>query len=160
MLTNKFRKWFIPIFLVGLVIFSGRSFLNQADLYQFRVVMPDGGEILADVADTPEEHLFGLFTAGSLPPNRGVLLMYEKADQHSLWGRNITSPVDIVWLDPEKKIVRIDEHVTPCVKDPCPSYQPDEEVLFLLQIGPGEAKRKNLEVGLTLKFRRATPDDT
>ena len=159
MQKEKLTKWILPILAAGLLILAGLSLFNRPGVHQVYVLLPNGQTILADVADSPEEQLVGLFFAESLPEDRGLLLIYEEAGPHRLWTRNIRFPIDMIWLDPSRQIIQVDENVPPCTKDPCPSYGPsDRAALFALEVAAGVAQQHGLLTGVSLEFRR-TPSE-
>ena len=74
MQKETFKKWALPVIVVGLVILALVSFMRRTHGYQVHILLPNGKTILADVADSPEEHLLGLFAAGSLPSGWRTLM--------------------------------------------------------------------------------------
>jgi uncharacterized membrane protein (UPF0127 family) len=151
---ENLRKWMLPAILVGLLILVVLNMMKRSDTMRVHVVFPDGGGVLADVADSPEEHLLALFVADRLKEGQGVLLMYEESGLHGLWTRNVQSPVDLIWIDPMHEIVRVEENVSPCREETCPTLRPERAVLFLLETPPGVAARHGLQNGMTLDFQR------
>jgi uncharacterized membrane protein (UPF0127 family) len=152
---EKLKKWLLPILAVGLLILAGISLFNNPGTEQVHVLLPNGQAILADVADSPEEQLVGLFFTESLPPDRGLLLIYEEAGLHRVWTKNIRSSIDIIWLAPNRQIVQVDENIPPCTQDPCPTYgSSDQAVLFALEVAAGTAREHGLVPGVSLEFRR------
>ena len=157
---KKSKKWLLPVLLIGLVVLSGISLFNRSQTYQIQIILPDEKVLLAEVADSQEEHLLGFFMAASLTPDFAVLFIYEEPGLQSLWSRNIQIPVDLVWLDKDRKVVQVDSNVMPCVEEPCPVYQSDEDAMFLLQVVPGAAREHGLEKGATIEMRRLPSEST
>ena len=159
MKKDRFRKAFFPILLGVLIVLAGLSLVRRTHVVRVYVMLPNGEVILADVADSAETRLMGFFTIGSFADDRGVLFMFEEAGRHSIWGKNIQSPTDMIWLDPNRKIIQIDRNVPPCREEPCPIYEPEEAVLFIMQVTAGVAKQHDLEPGMLLKFQRVQQTD-
>lgn len=151
---KKLKKWLFPGILGGLFVLAILNMMKRSDTVQVHVVFPDGGGVVAEVSDSPEEHLLALFVAGRLQEGQGVLLMFDEAGLHGLWTRNIQTPVDLIWIDAMHQIVRVEENVAPCREDTCPTLRPDRAVLFLLETRPGLASRHGLQIGMTLDFKR------
>src|SRR5205823_8414119 len=78
------------------------------------VSFPSGTQMTVEVADSPLLLYTGLAFRDSLPPNWGMLFIYERADFHRRNTRQYRFPVDILWLDEGKRVVLITEDVTPC----------------------------------------------
>ncbi|HZC68169.1 MAG TPA: DUF192 domain-containing protein [Nitrospirales bacterium] len=116
------------------------------------ITYPNGERILAELADTPAKRVSGLMFRDRLPPDRGMLFVFEKADAWSFWMKNTKIALDILWLGPDKRIVYIEENVPGCRQDPCPEYKPNKEALYVLELPAGTVKREKLAPGMKLQF--------
>lgn len=105
-----------------------------------RVVFPDGRTFLAEVADTPDERARGLMHRQRLPPGEGMVFLFDGPDIHSFWMKNTLVPLDIVWLDPEGRIVHLERSVRPCAADPCPSVVPLRPATWVLEVAAGQSQ--------------------
>lgn len=118
-----------------------------------RVVLPDGSSIAVEVVADPESRARGLMYRPSLAENRGMLFLFPAPDVHSFWMKDTLIPLDMIWLDPERRIIAIERDVPPCQADPCPSYGPSAEALYVLELAAGQAAAHRLERGDVLEFR-------
>lgn len=116
------------------------------------VTFPDGTAIQAELARTPKERAAGLMGRKSLPLNRGMLFVFEQLGLHFFWMKDTLLPLDMAWLDSDKRILHIEEQVPPCKKDPCPAYGPPMKSLYVLEVNAGVAQRLGLSVGAFLRF--------
>ncbi len=156
---EKIRKWVLPGIVIGLLLLGSLNLLSKSQVMGVQVVFPDGGSVLAEVADTPEEYFLGFFATGSLPENTGILFLHKESGLHAVWTKNIRSPVDILWLDPNREIIKIEKDISPCLEENCPSLKPEKAALFQLILKPGSAKQHGLEKGMALKFQRINEKD-
>lgn len=88
----------------------------------------------------------------SLPADRVLLFVLDAPGFHSFWMKNCRFPIDIVWLDEERRVVHVAESVPPCRRDPCPSYAPMRKALFVVEMNAGLARREGLTIGAPLVF--------
>lgn len=106
-----------------------------------------------EIARTPYEMERGLMFRDRLPPDHGMLFLYEDDRRVSFWMKNTLIPLDMIWLDGEGRIVWIAHSVPPCKADPCPTFDHEGEALYVVEVVSGFAKQHKLKVGDTLVLR-------
>jgi hypothetical protein len=106
---------------------------------------------LVEVVSTHESLAQGLSGRTFLPPRQGMLFIFPKEEVHSMWMPNMYFSLDIVWLDNEKKIVKIEENVSPC-NDKCISYNSLYPVKYAIELNSFDSSRIGLNVGKQLSF--------
>jgi uncharacterized protein len=116
------------------------------------LTLPNGAVIQVELAQTRKEHALGLMGRSNLPPDRGMLFVFEQKDLHYFWMKNTFIALDMIWMDSEKRIVFIQENITPCKKDPCPAYGSSIKSLYVLEVNTGIVKKHGLKTGMTLQF--------
>jgi uncharacterized membrane protein (UPF0127 family) len=136
------------ILLVGLLT----GLLTAAEPATVPVIFPNGTVIHAEVAQTPKERANGLMNRKSLPPDHGMLFVFEKADLYFFWMKNTFITLDIIWISPDKRIVHIEEQVPPCRRDPCPVYGRRFKSLYVLEVNGGVAQKQGLSIGSSVQF--------
>lgn len=148
------KKRIIMMVLLAVLLMSVSTFLVQRDETKTIIIsFPNGIEIEAEVADTPEKLLFGLAFQDALPPNGGMLYIFETTGPHRVTTKEYRFPVDMIWVDESRHIVSVLEHVAPCKTETCPWHGPDSSVVrYLVQAPAGFAKRAGVEVGAELKY--------
>ena len=114
-----------------------------------------GTDILAEHSDTAEKRGRGLMFRESLPKDRGMLFTFSEPQQWTFWMKNTRIPLDIIWMDGKKKIVHVERNVPTCSRtdDGCPQYQPNDQPVYVLELGAGVAESLKLQRGMVLKFR-------
>ena len=119
------------------------------------VTTPQGAVIMAELADTIEERARGLMFRPSLEKNRGMLFTFAEPQPWSFWMKNTRIPLDIIWMDGNRKIVHIERNVPTCSRtdDGCPQYQPNEQALYVLELAAGSADAFALQRGAALRFQ-------
>jgi len=119
------------------------------------VVLPNGGEVEAELAMTPEEQAMGMMFRSDLPPDRGMLFVGDRATPRSFWMYQCLIPLDIIWLDGGRRIVEIVHDAPPCRdSDPgrCPSYGGTANSVYVLELAAGQAAAQGLKPGDRLEF--------
>ena len=127
--------------------------LGQAQLPSTPVAMPDGTEVQAELAGTFPERQRGLMFRRELPANQGMLFLFEDSGRYGFWMLNTLLPLDILWLDSERRIVFISENTPPCPQGTfCPTYGSDVVAQFVLELAAGQAAAHGLTAGARLEW--------
>jgi len=111
-----------------------------------KMFLPDGYAITAELAVTDEERQLGLMHRKKINPDQGMLLVFERENFYSIWMKNMKIPLDILWLDREKRIVHIERDVPPCKEDPCPTYTSRFPAIYVLELKAGSVKEHKLKM--------------
>ena len=117
-----------------------------------RAVLPSGRVYSLEVARTPQEQEQGLMFRESLPERTGMLFPFTDKGLHHFWMKNTMIPLDMIWMDPEGKVIFVSANTPPCKADPCPSYGPDSPAASVLEIAGGKAAKEKISVGSVLHF--------
>jgi uncharacterized membrane protein (UPF0127 family) len=116
------------------------------------LTLPSGKMLQAEVMVSDEDRAMGLMFRPSLPLDRGMVFVFETADFHAIWMKNCKFPIDIVWLDEERRVVHVAEGVPPCRAEPCPVYNPMRRASYVVELNAGQARREKAVVGATVRF--------
>jgi uncharacterized protein len=116
------------------------------------VTLPSGKVLQAEVMVSDEDRAMGLMFRPSLPLDRGMVFVFETADFHAIWMKNCKFPIDIVWLDEQRRVVHVAEAVPPCKDEPCPVYNPMRRASYVVELNAGQARREKAVVGATVRF--------
>ena len=119
------------------------------------VTLPDGGVIYAEVVTTPQKQAQGLMFRPELPPDRGMLFLFTEMAPRPFWMYQTVIPLDMIWLDRERRIVEIAAEAPPCLsKEPqaCPNYGGNTPSMYVLELAAGQAAARGLKVGGQIGF--------
>lgn len=104
-----------------------------------------GVQILVTVAATDAERIQGLSGRPSLGEGEGELFIFDAPARPGFWMKEMRFPIDIVWIDSDKKISQITPNVAP---ETYPrAFYPDSPVRYVLEVNAGWATRHSLAVG-------------
>ena len=152
--SDQKKKRIIMMALLAVLLMSVSIFLVQRDDTKTIIIaFPNGIEIEAEVADTPEKLLFGMAFQDALPPNGGMIYIFESTGPHRVTTKEYRFPVDMIWVDESRHIVSVDENVPPCRLETCPWHgSTSSAVRYLVQTPAGFAKHAGVEIGSELKY--------
>jgi uncharacterized membrane protein (UPF0127 family) len=117
------------------------------------LTLPSGKVLQVEVMVKDEDRAMGLMFRPSLAGDKGMLFVFERLEFHGIWMRNCKFPIDILWLDKDRKVVDVAESVPPCKQDPCPVYEPLRKAAFVVEISAGQARREKASRGSAVSFQ-------
>lgn len=100
-----------------------------------------------ETAKTSEEQEKGLMFRQHLDMNKGMLFIFEKEGMQSFWMKNMIIPLDIIWIDKNKRIIFIQNNSQPCGIENCPDITVYEPIKYALEINAGISEKLNFSVG-------------
>ena len=110
--------------------------------------------IPVELARTPAEQKQGLSYRTSLGKNKGMLFIFEKPGLYRFWMPNMNFPIDMIWINENKRIVSINENVPPLKDISKPIYyQPEKLSLYVLEVNASFAREHNIKIKDQLIFQ-------
>lgn len=124
----------------------GGYFLNT-DNFQAKV----GDSIIeVEIADTPEQRAKGLSGRESLAENRGLLFIYDQPGLYGIWMKEMKFPIDIIWIDSNKKIISISKNIGP---ESFPEiFEPAAPAQYILEINAGFVDENRIKIGDSFNY--------
>ena len=120
-----------------------RAAYAEKPMQRINVVL-GGKKVSVEVANTLEEQARGLMFRDKLAEDVGMLFDFEDVSAHSMWMRNTTIPLDMVWIGPNFKVVHVEKNVQPCVSITCPSYKSSAPAKYVLELNAGWLDKNNI----------------
>ncbi|MBR4591732.1 MAG: DUF192 domain-containing protein [Elusimicrobiaceae bacterium] len=118
------------------------------------VTLPDGFEVTARIADTPEKQEKGLMFVTELPENEGMLFVFEQEDEQVFWMKNTLIDLDMVFIGADKTVTGVADEMPHSY-----TYTPDDEVAFatgqgqyVLELAAKTAARHQVNPGEKISF--------
>ena len=142
------KKQFVSMLAILALYCSGQTAKNRF----IKVFFPDGFAVVAELAVSPDERARGLMFRDGIHEDQAMLFLFPEEDIHSFWMKNMRFPIDILWLDKDRRVVHIESNVPPCPRDPCPSYDPGTAAAFVIELQSGCAERHGLRLSDRLEF--------
>ena len=97
-----------------------------------------------EVATTEQERALGLMYRRSLPDDGGMLFLYDRPQPAAMWMRNTVISLDMIFIDAEGRVHRIESNTEPFSTTPIES---DGDVVGVLELNAGKAVAIGLRPG-------------
>lgn len=140
--------------VLTLLFVAQLSAASESGEHLIPIRTPEGFTIQAELADTPFKRAQGLMYRESLADDRGMLFIFGESQAWTFWMKGTRLPLDIIWLNEQKKIVHIEPDLPTCSLpgNACPQYQSNEPALYVLELRGGRAAALKLKRGMKLQF--------
>lgn len=117
-----------------------------------RTLTIDGQRLNVVTASTSEDRARGLSGRERLGNREGMLFVFDSPSPYCFWMKDMNFPIDIIWLDSNKKVVTVKENATP-ESYPEP-FCPSQEAQYVLEVASGKADEWGITVGDQAQFKR------
>ena len=136
---------------------AGESVHESYDETAVTVTTPAGeqlGSVTAAIAETTETQRIGLSEVDCLPPDRGMLFVYERNQSLGFWMRNMEIGIDIVHIDSEGVITSIQHAEAPAADEDGTEerHQYPGTGQFVLEVNYNWTTEHGVEVGDIVTF--------
>lgn len=102
-----------------------------------------------EVAATPDQQATGMMFRRTMAPATGMLFPMNPPRETAFWMRNTLIPLDLVFIGPDGRIIRIHASARPLNDAPLPS---GGKVKAVLELAGGEAARIGLKPGDVVRW--------
>ncbi len=138
------------VVLVFCVLLAGCSKPeNLQDFSSSDLTLPGGRVIKVETMINDVDLGRGMKYRTSLAPDHGMLFIHSTPGYYRYWMYQVLIPLDIIWMDTDRKIILILPNAQPCNNAPaqCPQYGSPKPAHYVLELAGGMAKKYNLRVG-------------
>jgi len=123
--------------LISLAIISlAAVFLYGCAVSPYKRVSIKGVRIKAEFADYEAKRRQGLMFRQGIAEDEGMLFAYTQEGIYSFWMKNMRFPLDIIWINREKRVVDIYKNAQPC-QETCPGMISNALAQFILEVKAG-----------------------
>ena len=106
---------------------------------------------MVEVARSVEQQQMGMMNRSSLAPDRGMIFPYDPPQPVAFWMKDTLISLDLIYVAPGGKILRIEANAVPLSLDQLPSGGPIEAVL---ELAGGRSAELGLEPGDQVDWAR------
>lgn len=103
------------------------------------------------MATTESSRVQGLSGVKELPGGGGLLMDFKEDGQWGIWMKDMKIPLDIVWLNKDKKIVYIVKNASPSLGTDT-RFVPKEMARYVLELPAGTVEKSALKIGTVAEF--------
>lgn len=104
------------------------------------------------LADNDITRVQGLSDVEKLHLNGGLLMAFDTNGTHGIWMKDMNFPIDIIWLNSEKKVVYIVMNAPP--ENPSSTvYVPRDPARYVLELPAGSVKAAGIRTGDVATFK-------
>lgn len=134
------------VLLIGLVV----SYV-LANFTPTTPVKLAGGVYHLWVADTEALRTKGLSGVKKLDPNGGLLMKFDRDDKWGIWMKDMHVPLDILWLNKDKKVIYIVKDARPDMSTNV-TFIPKDEARYVIELPEGSVKKAGIKTGTVAEF--------
>lgn len=127
-------------------IASCMALITPVDAQTLDAVIGGTPHQLEIVDDVPSRQK-GLMGRTTLANATGMLFDFPIGTRPAIWMRHMHMALDLLFVDDQARVAQIFAEVPPCEKLPCPVYQADRALRFVIELAPGSAQALGLELG-------------
>jgi len=159
----KFAAGLVFIFCLAVLTGSAHGFSDVQTSARSGSVRPDGKldfvgldgskvvTIVIEIAETAEAHRIGLMGRSSLRMTDGMLFIFEQAQVRYFWMKNTPASLDMIFVDPEKRIIHIVESTLPMSQQ---TYSSQFPAKYVVEVPAGFVKFFKIKTGMHIQWQR------
>lgn len=106
-------------------------------------------KIDVEIAADDNQRAKGLMYRPYMPDSVGMLFVFERAEPQAFWMKNTIIPLDIIYVDGNKKVVSIQKNAVPYSEKSLPS---EGNAQYVVEVNAGFSERFGIQPGDTLSF--------
>ena len=144
-------KFEIIILSIAVIILIIVFYLKKTPIKSTNVKLGNT-EITAEIADDTIKRTKGLMFRKSLAEKEGMLFVFDEENYHTFWMMNMSFPIDIIWINKEKKVVDITKNAQPCKIICSTTYRPKERAMYVLEVNANFTEEHKIKIGSLVEF--------
>lgn len=105
-----------------------------------------GGAFNLRIAKDESSRVKGLSGVESLNPNEGLLIVFESDDEWGIWMKDMKIPIDILWLDKDKKVIYMVKNAGPELSTD-KTFKPNDDARYVIELLAGSVEENSIKIG-------------
>ena len=108
-------------------------------------------KIDVEIAETEETRHLGLMFRDNMQEDQGMLFLFPVEEYQSFYMKNTLIPLDIMFINSKKQIVKIHRNAVPYSEKSLPSMNPS---IYVVEVNGGFSDRNSIKEGMFVDWRR------
>lgn len=108
-------------------------------------------KIDVEIAETDNSRHTGLMFREGMSEDQGMLFIFPAEEPQSFYMKNTVLPLDIMFINSKKQIVKIHKNTTPLSEKSLPS---DKPAVYVVEVNAGFADKFKITEGSLIDWRR------
>jgi uncharacterized membrane protein (UPF0127 family) len=104
-----------------------------------------------EIAETEETRHLGLMFRENMQEDQGMLFIFPNEEYQSFYMKNTIMPLDIIFINSKKQIVKIHRSTTPYSEKSLPSLKP---AMYVVELNAGTADKYKIKEGDYIEWRK------
>lgn len=141
----------IVVMLVFLLV--GASMLHASmSIKHLEAIFPDGTVFRLTDVSSDSDRARGLAGVKSLGATEGMVFRNFSTSQVGIWMKDMSIDIDIMWLDDDKKIIHIEQQISPNTYPKSYRNPPGTAARYVIEVPAGTVAKHHLKPGNVIKF--------
>lgn len=141
------------VLLVVLAVAGAAYFVILPNLPQATTDLRLGDGIFkARIATSEKDRENGLSGVEKLAPDQALLMVFPNEDEWGIWMKDMKIPIDIVWLNADKKVIYIVHDATP-EDSTLVTFEPNSPASYVVELPAGTVESKAITTASTAVFQ-------
>jgi uncharacterized membrane protein (UPF0127 family) len=136
----------VIVLVVGTFFFTFWPSLSKTDL-----ILGDG-VFKASLALDDQSRQQGLSGTDSIANNEALVMAFPADDRYGIWMKDMNYPIDIVWLDSNKRVIDLVKNVSPD-ESTTVVHKPKSPARYVVELKAGTVNNKAIHINSKATFQ-------
>ena len=133
----------ILLLIIAFIIINKNKTNNNQN--QFKEIIINNIKFKAEIADNYFSREKGLSKREKLDDLSGMLFIFDKSENHSIWMKDMKFSIDIIWLNENYQIIDITKNLKP---ESFPkTFSSDKPSQYVFEVNAGICDKYNITIG-------------
>jgi len=138
---------------VLIIVFAAFFFIILPIMMKPKVSLWLGNSVFSvDAAIDESSRIKGLSGVSELAPNRALLMAFPSESKWGIWTKDMKIPIDIIWLDNNKKVIYIVKNASPETST-SQMFEPNTLARYVIEFSAGTVDNSAINIGSSAIFQ-------